>query len=128
MMPAGKYYIGDLCYVMHGEWDEFCDITISGSSCLDGEFSLKDGRLFASYGTMHGDGCYDGLSVDAGLIGCIRVEDIDLSDDSNDINLGMVVEFDRPFSTGSRDGVIFFGDEININTNGCEEEEEDYND
>jgi hypothetical protein len=23
-MPAGRYYIGDLCYVMHDEWDEAC--------------------------------------------------------------------------------------------------------
>ena len=44
MMPAGKYYIGDLAYVMHGEWDEFCDLTIKGNSLSNGEFSLKDGR------------------------------------------------------------------------------------
>ena len=23
-MKAGTYYIGDLCYVMHKEWDEVC--------------------------------------------------------------------------------------------------------
>lgn len=41
-MPAGRYYIGDLCYVMHDEWDEFCDH-------LDypGERKLKDGRKYA---------------------------------------------------------------------------------
>jgi hypothetical protein len=40
MMQPGKYYIGDLCYVMHGEWDEFCALTIVGDKVLDGEFNL----------------------------------------------------------------------------------------
>ena len=56
MMPAGKYYIGDLCYVMHPEWDEFCRITISGNECLQGEFNLADGRRFATFTTAYGDG------------------------------------------------------------------------
>ena len=45
MMPAGKYYIGDLCYVMtDDEWREICAIIIKGNQCLDGEFELPDGR------------------------------------------------------------------------------------
>jgi len=51
MMKAGTYYIGDLCYVMHPEWDEFCALTISGHNVLDGEFNLKDGRRFATFTT-----------------------------------------------------------------------------
>lgn len=51
MMPAGTYYVGDLCYVMHDVWDEFCDITIEGLSVLDGVFSLKNGVKFATFGT-----------------------------------------------------------------------------
>jgi len=58
MMTAGKYYIGDLAYVMHGEWDEFCDLTIQGNSLLNGEFNLKDGRRFATFTTKWGDGVY----------------------------------------------------------------------
>ena len=42
-MPAGKYYVGDLCYVMTDEeWEEFCGITINGNKCIDGEFQLSD--------------------------------------------------------------------------------------
>ena len=42
-MPAGEYYIGDLCYVMTDEeWNEFCSITIDGMKCIDGEFQMKD--------------------------------------------------------------------------------------
>jgi hypothetical protein len=82
MMKAGKYYIGDLCYVMHDQWDEFCDITIDDRVCKEGEFRLKNGTNFATYGTQYGDGTfYDQnkyeYGVDAGLLGCIRVEDID---------------------------------------------------
>ena len=114
MMPAGRYYIGDLCYVMHPEWDEFCKITTSWYGCLEGEFTLADGRRFATYGTAWGDGEYcdeNGrkYSVDAGLIGCILVDDI--RDDSHtDLeHLGNIVEFNTPFYTGNQDGVIQFG-------------------
>ena len=58
MMKAGTYWIGDLCYVMHDEWDEVCNITISGHSVKDGEFKLADGREFATYCTAYGDGMY----------------------------------------------------------------------
>jgi hypothetical protein len=82
MMPAGTYYIGDLCYVMTDkEWDIFCSITTKGMECLSGEFTMPDGRRFASYTTKYGDGEYfdqlgNSYSVDAGLIGCIRLDDI----------------------------------------------------
>jgi hypothetical protein len=117
MMPAGKYYVGDLCYVMHPEWDEFCDITIKGNECLDGEFNLADGRRFATFGTLYGDGLYASNigtkhSVDAGLIGCILVSDIrDPEAGPRALNsLGAVIEFDKPFSVSSDDrGNITFG-------------------
>jgi hypothetical protein len=124
MMPAGKYYIGDLCYVMHDEWVEFCEITIDDRQCNDGEFTLKDGRRFATYGTMYGDGCYQGLSVDAGLIGCILVSDIRFTgNDDNDTTGGMIVDFDKPFSTREYQGVIHFG-HIQIDTS-CEDSDDE---
>lgn len=129
MMPAGRYYIGDLCYVMHPQWDEFCQITISGHNVEDGEFQLKNGVRFASLCTLYGDGCYEdqlggSYPVDAGLIGCIRVEDI--SDEKADFNLGNVVEFHDEFEVYSEHGVLHFG-HIVINT-GDEEEDEDNED
>lgn len=122
MMPAGRYYIGDLCYVMPDEWDEFCNITIPGNEVLDGEFALKDGRKFATYGTAHGDGeyaCSNGafLGVDAGLIGCIKIADIsDAAGIANMDEYGAVVDFPEDFHTGEQDGVIVFG-HIHIDTN-----------
>jgi hypothetical protein len=113
MMKAGKYYIGDLCYVMHDVWDEFCAITIDGNRCLDGEFELADGRKFATYGTAYGDGVYQTnvggeCSVDAGLIGCIRVEDIKDFSTYWD-KLGVVVTFENDFETSEYKGQIKFG-------------------
>lgn len=134
MMQAGKYYIGDLCYVMHDEWDEFCDITIDGNNCRDGEFQLKDGRKFATYGTAYGDGCYPAVAdgdnigecgVDAGLIGCIRVEDIKDTTYDNLEELGVIVEFDAPFETGEHKGVIYFG-HVAVDTAGSWEDDDDY--
>jgi hypothetical protein len=126
-MPAGRYYIGDLCYVMHPEWDEFCTITIQGERCLDGEFALADGRRFATFGTAYGDGTYrsnigTSHSVDAGLIGCIRVEDIRDDQCNNIEELGAVVEFNQPFEVSSDQGVLVFG-HVQIETAGGYEEE-----
>ena len=120
-MPSGKYYIGDLCYVMSDDWDEVCDLTIKDCKVIEGEFQMKDGRRFALYSTKYGDGMYrsnmgTNHAVDSGTIGCILVEDIiDIPKFEVDGKLGTVVEMTRSFSTGSRDGLIVFGDVI-INT------------
>ncbi len=136
MMPAGKYYVGDLCYVMHPEWDEMMDIFFPDNSGLpkDGEFTLKDGRRFASYSTMYGDGLYpsnigSNFSVDAGLIGCIRVEDIrdPEATEARMKALGAIVEFGTDFVTESdtyNTGIIQFGRVI-IETGDLEEDEEE---
>ena len=135
MMQPGTYYIGDLCYVMPNDWDEFCKITIK-ESVLEGEFELADGRKFAAYSTAYGDGAYPcsngaQLGVDAGLIGCILVQDIRGVEEKEFNRLGTVVTFDAPFTTGEQNGVISFGD-ITVDTaeddgnEDWEEEEEDF--
>lgn len=113
MMPAGKYYVGDLCYVMKDEWDEFCSITIRDNKVHDGEFLLEDGRRFASYTTKYGDGSYfdqynNEYSVDAGLIGCIMVDDISSGDIVN-FDLGNIIDFPQDFHCYSEHGVIHIG-------------------
>lgn len=111
VMKAGTYYIGDLCYVMHKEWDEVC------SNLEDGEHTLADGRTYAIYGTAHGDGSYDtctevSIDVDSGTIGCILLEDIreELPKDGF-----VIVEFKQPFDTGVENGLIYF-DHVEIDT------------
>ena len=106
MMPAGKYYIGDLCYVMaDDEWLDICDITIQGTRVLEGEFQLKDGRRFAMYSTAYGDGTYHdhygfSYSVDSGSIGCILLDDIKYVDNFDQfLDVGAILEFDEDFVT-----------------------------
>jgi hypothetical protein len=114
-MPAGKYYIGDLCYAMtEKEWDEFCSITIAANDVLNGEFQLPDGRRFATYCTKWGDGTYsdnrgNSYPVDAGLIGCFLVADINPEKLENALDLGTVIDFDRDFTTESDSGMIRIG-------------------
>jgi hypothetical protein len=123
-MPAGQYYVGDLCYVMHPEWDEVCELFFPADAPprgVEGEFTLKDGRRFASFGTAYGDGEYRSSintlhSVDSGSIGCILIEDI-RDDAYDDIErLGAIVEFDQPFEVDSDAGLLKFG-HILIETN-----------
>ena len=104
MMPAGRYYIGDLCYVMHPEWSECCELFFphpGPEQAVEGKFQLADGRRFASFGTAWGDGCYRSNigtdhSVDSGSIGCILLDDIRDTQYSSErvAELGAVVEFD----------------------------------
>ena len=126
-MKAGTYYVGDLCYVLHDRWDEFCALTCSGSRVLDGEFNLADGTRFATYTTQYGDGTYldehgNEYGVDAGLIGCIRVEDIAPAELAN-LECGRIVEFVKDFATFSSGGVISFGG-VSIDTDPEYTEEE----
>jgi len=125
MMPPGTYYVGDLCYVMHNEWDEFCELTTEGMQCLEGEFQLADGRRFATFSTAYGDGEYydqygNAYPVDAGLIGCIRVEDLT---EEIRFGTGKVCQFNYEFEVYSQDGVITIGN-IVIDTAEGEYDEE----
>ena len=129
MMKAGTYYLGDLCYVLHDEWDEVCSIIIDDNRCLDGEFTLKDGRRFAIYGTAYGDGTYKDQSgneygVDSGSIGCILLSDIDLDSEGNFLTGGNIVPFGNDFYTGEQDGKIMFGS-LSIDTDPEEDDEEE---
>jgi len=124
-LPAGKYWVGDLCYVMNKEWDEVCGLFFEGRDdhgCNEGLFTLKDGRKFVSFNTKWGDGSYhdeteNEYGVDAGLIGCILVSDIKHGDDFHNLDGGHVHEFTSPFNcSGGRsdlgrdwDGVIKIG-------------------
>jgi hypothetical protein len=120
MMPAGEYWCGDLCYVLHDAWDEICSLTIVGHECIEGEFQLKDGRRFAMYSTKFGDGTYKDQKrkeywVDSGTLGCIRVEDIHEHKDNHGEG-GNVYKFSKDFRTGNTDeGIITFG-HVSINT------------
>jgi hypothetical protein len=126
-MKAGKYYVGDLCYVLGDRWTEVCDLIIDGHNCLDGIFTLKDGTEFAIFSTAYGDGYYSdnedrGYPVDSGSIGCVLVSSITPMELEK--TGGNIIDFNNDFDPFESDGIIQF-DNISIDTAGEEEEEED---
>lgn len=132
--PPGKYYVGDLCYVIK-DWDKFCDMTSVGDSVLDGHFAWE-GKFLWTHGTAYGDGTYldnhgREYAVDAGLIGVIPA-DLITKDNSNGCpieDLGQILEFIRPFECSYEDGKFYIGDDVVIDTDpsyddGYEDEDE----
>lgn len=139
VMPAGTYYIGDLCYVMHDAWNECCELFFEGRDdrgCNEGVFQLKDGRKFANFNTKYGDGSYSSnisssFCVDSGSIGCIKLEDI--RDESTSMkemkDLGVICISDEDFVVSEHNGTISFGDlHIYTGEDPYYEEEEGYDD
>ena len=131
-LPAGTYYVGDLCYAIGSRWDDFCDRTIVGPNCLSGVFTLADSTVVATYGTAYGDGVYlddEGREypVDAGLIGCVLMSSIDKGIDID--GLGHAITFDSDFEVSSDGGYIRFG-HISIDTDPAPEydDEDDWGD
>ena len=110
-LQKGVYYIGDLCYVMHPEWDEVCDLTAGDQYPNEGQFRLSDGRQFAMFNTAYGDGEYydkqeRSYPVDSGSIGCIKVDNLT---EEVDETLGNIVEMPTDFYVYSDSKTIHFG-------------------
>jgi hypothetical protein len=122
---AGKYYIGDLCYVMHEKWTEFCNSTDNEGTLQ----KLSDNRTFWWHSTAYGDGVFtDQLDkeypVDAGLIGIIDASSI-AAIPENDIELGNVIEFPSDFEVEYIDGTFYIGHVV-IDTAECYGADIDY--
>lgn len=121
-LPAGKYYIGDPCYVIgdHDKWMLFlnsCDFFEASSEAFIG-----NDKFWAS-ATAHGDGIYksnkgDLFFVDAGLIGIVPfalVEKYSERKIENVMLFGKIVEFTNPFEVmfnqqGGSEPTHIFGD------------------
>lgn len=130
--PAGEYYIGDLCYVMHAEWGEVCDLVFADAyDMVEGDLSLADGRRIFLASTAYGDGEYlDNGSgvypVDSGSIGIIAVQDISDADREN-ISSGAVHTFENAFSITAQNGLFDFGGVV-IDTAYEDSEDDEYDD
>ena len=129
--PAGKYYVGDPCYVIGDhhhdtDWEDLgistgwfgCDPDIPHPNFDDGLFEFNGHKCFA-YHTAYGDGLYTfgrmTFGVDAGLLSVIPVEAIK-EDKLSGMTLGEVIEFKIPFKVWYENGVFYFG-HVEIDTN-----------
>lgn len=122
LMPAGEYYVGDLCYVFEDdEWSKF--LTDASAQAPEGQhwsaitvgaFALGNNYIWY-HGTAYGDGCYcdqDGhiYGVDAGILGVFPVSLIAGLEIDADINtLGKIHKFDQDFLVSYEGGTFKFG-------------------
>lgn len=143
IFPAGKYWIGDPCYVFPNDgpfrnrWDELLDEVEYFETLSYGE--LDDGKIkvWAAH-TAYGDGRFVGSNgamfpVDAGLIGIVPMDTVEyLNRTDNDLDYcGQFVEFKESFVVESRNGDFIFG-HIGIDTgddgdDGQYDDDYDYN-
>lgn len=116
--PAGKYYIGDPCYVVAN--DDWIPL-LNNTGCLgcddspnydEGLFTYKGKQCFAS-GTAYGDGCYSdnrghAYGVDSGMIG-ILPEEVCTFGQTVSNEFDNVFEFKHEFEVWEQNGMFFFG-------------------
>jgi hypothetical protein len=128
IFPAGKYYIGDPCYIIPDEdWDRVLKATnffgimdVGGTDFDDGLYHWN-GRTCFTYFTKYGDGCYGNKSgtamvgVDSGTIGIIPLKKEDTIEPL-DYPYTLVREFGKCFEVWEEDGVFHFGRKVKINT------------
>lgn len=120
-MPAGKYFVGDPCYVFDDDkaWQDFINICEQNfGSSFSG--TLND-HLVVAIGTAYGDGVYEDLTgraypVDAGLLGAVPLKLIEKMGGKIQKNLGYLIEMPEDFYVYDDEGTIHIGD-IEINTN-----------
>lgn len=150
-LPAGRYYLGDPCYVFanHEMWDHVLDNSDFLENFLEfGDSTPLLGRGFvAASGTQYGDGEYQStyhgarLGVDAGLIGLVSQALVERHCDADEMAriwdpkagpapehyLGVWVDFDEPFTFTQKDsdGTIVAG-HIEIYTG--DDPDEDFDD
>ena len=102
-LPAGRYLIGDLCYLDQEDADElFADYQPGRVR------TLHDGRKYVYLDTAYGDGEYldqagRGYMVDSGTIGVIQFDGVAST------GMGRTHDFPEPFEVYSEDGLLVFG-------------------
>lgn len=130
-LPAGKYYIGDLCYALA---DDIYDGVFGNIGGYDsGLYKKNDSEFFFVDNTAYGDGMYgatDGneFAVDAGIIGICPASMIGKGTGrEKDGDGGHIYEFKEPVKCTFNSGVFTFKSgfrKLVINTEGEDEESE----
>lgn len=126
--PAGKYYIGDLCYALSDSVYESIFGNLGGYE--SGLYQKKDSTdFFLVDNTAYGDGLYGGtdgkeFAVDAGIIGICPASMIGPEKDGDG---GHIYEFKDPVKCRFSGGVFTFKSgyiRLVINTEGDDDESE----
>lgn len=118
-LKAGKYWIGDLCYIIDREnWNTVCKFLGDGSEMREGVFTLL-GREGAIFGTAYGDGGYydqegNEYGVDSGTLGIFPAGVFSSPTESG----GHIFDFPEDFPVECVDGEMRFG-RIRIPTKGA---------
>lgn len=69
VMPAGEYWLTDPCYAIPGEeWSSWVERAEAGGDVM---CAPVRGHMVMAFATAYGDGVYDGVPVDSGLIGLV---------------------------------------------------------
>ena len=109
-MKAGRYWVGDLCYIMPDEaWREVCRFMGNGSEPIEGVFRLGE-HEGAIFGTAYGDGVYkdqlrNKYGVDSGTLGIFPAGVFE----GGFPNGGQTVDFPEDFEVSSDRGNMKFG-------------------
>jgi hypothetical protein len=121
IIPAGKYWLGDPCYVIKDQdWLVFCNEYSSNDTEGNAYVTLPDSTPVLAFSTYHGDGFYmdqhgNEYCVDAGLIGLIPwsyTEKFTEKDSTEYFSLSNVVEFTEETLCFTADGILTFGNYI----------------
>lgn len=122
-LPAGKYFVGDPCYVFSDkDWDRMIDEVMypphndgcTTGSGYDGIYNFNGYSGWFNH-TAHGDGGYfdshgNEFGVDAGCIGATPIELTDPEKLADLDQLGLIKEFTKPFSCEYVDGTFYIGE------------------
>lgn len=145
--PAGKYYIGDPCYVFGDDvWSKGCDQMFDQGRSVDKdsggvlvEVVGDNGKTYRWWqaDTDYGDGVYKDqygheYGVDAGCIGIVPYECLDEGDGGKFFTtyngeVGQIVEVTEPFEVAKDGSVISVAQrDINVSGDGDEDEDDDW--
>lgn len=124
VLPAGTYYIGDICYVLA---DELYENVFGGTGYECGLYTSRKGQFLVG-STFAGDGAYCGsdefdYAVDAGVIGIVSQTLL-----SKETNGGKIYDFPTEVHVTMQNGIFTFQSDsiyIEINTKDYAEEDED---
>lgn len=121
IVPAGKYWLADPCYIVTGEeWMTYCFALEAADKTAEYTLNsyyadLSDGTKILSFNTRYGDGHYSDqfgtdYYVDSGLLGLVPYEY--KPDYSPTEGGGQLVEFTEETLCFTRDGILTFGNHV----------------